>query len=51
MVALKADTGEVAWHFKTVYHDVWDYDVPSQPTLYDIEKDGLSNLSYQLIEN
>ena len=40
VVALKADTGEVAWHFKTVYHDVWDYDVPSQPTLYDIEKDG-----------
>ena len=40
VVALKADTGEVAWHFKTVYHDVWDYDVPSQPTFYDIEKDG-----------
>ena len=40
IVALHADTGEVAWHFKTVYHDVWDYDVPSQPTFYDIEKDG-----------
>ena len=39
IVALHADTGEVAWHFKTVYHDVWDYDVPSQPTFYDIEKD------------
>ncbi|MEC7735659.1 MAG: pyrroloquinoline quinone-dependent dehydrogenase [Pseudomonadota bacterium] len=40
VVALNADTGEVAWHFKTVYHDVWDYDVPSQPTFYDVEKDG-----------
>ena len=40
VVALNADTGEVVWHFKTVYHDVWDYDVPSQPTLYNIEKDG-----------
>ncbi|MED5436877.1 MAG: pyrroloquinoline quinone-dependent dehydrogenase [Pseudomonadota bacterium] len=40
VVALNADTGEVAWHFKTVYHDVWDYDVPSQPTFYDLEKDG-----------
>ena len=40
VVALNADTGEVVWHFKTVYHDVWDYDVPSQPTFYDIEKDG-----------
>ena len=39
-MALHADTGKVAWHFKTVYHDVWDYDVPSQPTFYDIEKDG-----------
>ena len=29
VVALKADTGEVAWHFKTVYHDVWDYDAVS----------------------
>ena len=40
VVALNADTGEVVWHFKTVYHDVWDYDVPSQPTFYDVEKDG-----------
>ena len=40
VVALNASTGEVVWHFKTVYHDVWDYDVPSQPTFYNIEKDG-----------
>ena len=33
VVALKAETGEVAWAFKTVHHDVWDYDNPAQPTL------------------
>jgi quinoprotein glucose dehydrogenase len=40
VVALKAETGEVAWSFQTVHHDVWDYDVPSQPGLYSILKDG-----------
>ncbi len=33
VVALRADTGAVAWHFQTVHHDLWDYDVPAQPTL------------------
>jgi len=33
VVALKAATGEVAWAFQTTHHDVWDYDVPAQPTL------------------
>lgn len=35
VVALDADTGEVHWHFQTVHHDVWDYDVPAQPVLFD----------------
>jgi quinoprotein glucose dehydrogenase len=35
VVALRAESGEVAWHFQTVHHDVWDYDVPSQPTLFE----------------
>jgi quinoprotein glucose dehydrogenase len=34
IVALKAATGEVAWHFQTVHHDLWDYDVASPPLLY-----------------
>ncbi len=34
VVALDAATGEVRWHFQTVHHDVWDYDVASQPTLF-----------------
>jgi quinoprotein glucose dehydrogenase len=29
VVALKAATGEVAWHFQVVHHDLWDYDVPA----------------------
>ncbi|WP_337185896.1 pyrroloquinoline quinone-dependent dehydrogenase [Phenylobacterium sp.] len=33
VVAVHAATGEVAWAFQTVHHDVWDYDVPAQPTL------------------
>ncbi len=40
VVALRAATGEVAWSFQTVHHDIWDYDVPSQPGLYSILKDG-----------
>ncbi len=35
VVALRADTGRVAWHFQTVHHDVFDYDVASQPTLFE----------------
>lgn len=35
LVALDAATGEVVWHFQTVRHDVWDYDLGSQATLID----------------
>ncbi|MBW2497060.1 MAG: pyrroloquinoline quinone-dependent dehydrogenase [Deltaproteobacteria bacterium] len=35
-VALHADTGEVAWHWQSVHHDVWDFDTPSPPTLFQI---------------
>ncbi len=35
VVALRADTGEVVWHFRTVHNDIWDYDVPAQPLLFD----------------
>src|SRR5438477_1915693 len=33
VVALKAETGEKVWAFQTTHHDVWDYDLPAQPTL------------------
>jgi len=35
VVALRASTGELVWQFQTVHHDVWDYDVASQPVLFD----------------
>lgn len=37
VVALKIETGELAWAFQTVHHDVWDYDLPAQPTLARID--------------
>ena len=36
VVALDAATGQVVWHFQTVHHDIWDYDVPAQPVLFDL---------------
>jgi quinoprotein glucose dehydrogenase len=35
VVALKASTGAFVWGFQVVHHDLWDYDVASQPTLID----------------
>ena len=40
VVALDAASGALRWHFQTVHHDLWDYDVPSQPSLADLEIDG-----------
>ena len=40
VVALKASTGEVAWHFQVVHHDIFDYDVASQPSIVTVPRDG-----------
>ncbi len=40
LVALDVETGLVRWHFRTVHHDLWDYDVPSQPVFIDFPRDG-----------
>ncbi|WP_454883152.1 membrane-bound PQQ-dependent dehydrogenase, glucose/quinate/shikimate family [Sphingomonas oryzagri] len=40
LVALDIATGEPRWSFQTVRHDLWDYDVASQPTLMDIRFGG-----------
>jgi quinoprotein glucose dehydrogenase len=37
VVALRIETGELVWSFQTVHHDVWDYDLPAQPTLSRID--------------
>ena len=36
VVALDVETGRPRWRFQTVHHDLWDYDVASQPTLIDL---------------
>ncbi len=40
LLVLDAKTGKRKWHFQTVHHGVWDYDLPSPPNLVDIEVDG-----------
>lgn len=40
LVALEADSGNVRWHFQFVRHDLWDYDLPSQPILTTLSRDG-----------
>ena len=40
IVALNARTGERAWHFQTVHHDIWNYDNPTAPNLVDITVNG-----------
>jgi quinoprotein glucose dehydrogenase len=40
VLALKADSGERVWHFQTVHHDLWDYDLPCQPILVSVEQGG-----------
>ncbi|MCC8940288.1 pyrroloquinoline quinone-dependent dehydrogenase [Bradyrhizobium sp. Arg68] len=37
VVALRIESGALAWAFQTVHHDVWDYDLPAQPTLAQID--------------
>lgn len=40
IVALDLDTGELRWVFQTVHHDLWDMDVPAQPSLVDIDTEN-----------
>jgi quinoprotein glucose dehydrogenase len=40
VVALRGSTGEVVWHFQIIHHNLWDYDLPAQPSLITVRKDG-----------
>ncbi len=40
LVCLDADTGERVWHFQTVHHGIWDYDIASAPNLIDVVVEG-----------
>ena len=39
IICLDAKTGKRIWHFQTIHHDIWDYDLPAPPILTDITVD------------
>lgn len=40
LLALDAATGRYLWHYQVVHHDLWDRDLPANPNLVTIQKDG-----------
>jgi quinoprotein glucose dehydrogenase len=40
LVAIDVRTGQRKWHFQMVHHDIWDYDTPQAPNLFDLTIDG-----------
>jgi quinohemoprotein ethanol dehydrogenase len=40
IVALDYKTGQYKWHFQQVHHEIWDYDMPNSPALYDTVLNG-----------
>jgi quinoprotein glucose dehydrogenase len=40
VVALDCRTGKRRWHFQTVHHNLWDYDLPAQPVLLTVRHGG-----------
>jgi glucose dehydrogenase len=40
VVAIDANTGKLRWYRQTVHHDIWDYDLPAQPTLIEVVRNG-----------
>jgi quinoprotein glucose dehydrogenase len=40
LVAVDVRTGERRWHYQTVHHGLWDYDLPCAPILFDMQMDG-----------
>ena len=40
IVALDMNTGKLKWHFQTIHHDIWDWDLVSGPTLFDATING-----------
>ncbi|MFT5087078.1 MAG: quinoprotein glucose dehydrogenase [Candidatus Latescibacterota bacterium] len=40
VIALDASTGERIWHYQVIHHDLWDRDLPAQPNLVTVMRDG-----------
>lgn len=41
VVALHVNTGQLAWGYQTVHHDIWDYDVTNPPVLFNLPYNGV----------
>jgi quinoprotein glucose dehydrogenase len=42
LLALDARSGKRLWHFQTIHHDLWDYDLPTAPKLLNVVHDGVT---------
>jgi quinoprotein glucose dehydrogenase len=42
LIALDARSGKRLWHYQTIHHDLWDYDLPTAPKLLTVRHDGLT---------
>lgn len=40
LIALSGKDGHVVWRQQLIHHDIWDYDTPAQPSLFEIRRDG-----------
>jgi quinoprotein glucose dehydrogenase len=40
VIALEATTGKRKWHYQTIHHDLWDYDLPAPPNLVTVTHNG-----------
>jgi quinoprotein glucose dehydrogenase len=40
LVAVNVNTGKLLWYFQVVHHDIWDLDLETPPTLFDVKHDG-----------
>ena len=40
IVALDINTGKLKWHFQAIHHDIWDWDLVTGPTLFDVTIKG-----------
>ena len=40
VIVLRAATGELVWHYQILHHDLWDWDLPTNPILAEIARDG-----------
>ena len=49
VVAVELATGKMRWRYRTVHHDIWDYDLPAQPALIDFP-DGKGGVTPALLQ-